>query len=129
MIIACVIAVLIIIGAVFAFSQVPISMNLLENNDISVLHRAGIIRLELSRYRKTVYVNHVPRRKKINLDAQPAVSTVLYASIEDELELVGYKKSLSEHVGKFPYLICVYPYSDENKAKLLEIIENYKQSK
>lgn len=109
---------ILIFSCVISILESRFKLDLLRDKDFSRLKKKRIKRLELFRYRKTVYSNHQPIRKKISLNASEVKSTNIVAVVEDELEIVGY-------VGSFPHVIFVYPYSKENAEKLLSFVNEY----
>ena len=117
--------VLVLAGTIYGMYENKYLVDLLDDTDAGLLklRRLDIEKLELKRYAVTHYLGSgfsVSRknRRQIALESYDHNKTSLLSSIEDELEVSGFK-------GKMSHTIYKCPYSEENKGKLLEFVESY----
>lgn len=123
--IAAAVIVLVLVGTIYGMYENKYLVDLLDDTDagLSKLRRLGIEKLELKRYAMTYYAaigaaGNKYKRRMIPLNSYDQNSSSLLCNVEDELEVCGLKGSMSHTVYK-----C--PYSEENKARLLELIGSF----
>lgn len=119
------VVVLVLVGIIYGMHEQKYLVDLLDDTDAGLLklRRLGIEKLELKRYAVTHYLGSGfsasrKNRRQIPLESYDHNKTSLLSSIEDELEVSGSKGNMSHTIYK-----C--PYSEENKDKLLELVESY----
>ena len=125
MLIVIIILIAMIISVVYGFSQKKYQIDLLGNEDSSKLRKYGVYKLELKRVAKTIYLGSNTRinstrekRREVSLDAPDQNRIGMYNTVEDWLEVLCYK-------GAYPHDVYSCPCSQENKEKLLRIVEEY----
>lgn len=123
--IAVAVIVLVLVGTIYGMYENKYLVDLLDDTDagLSKLRRLGIEKLELKRYAMTYYAaigaaGNKYKRRMIPLNSYDQNSSSLLCNVEDELEVTGSKGSMSHTIYK-----C--PYSEENKARLLELIGSF----
>ena len=119
------VVVLVLVGIIYGMHEQKYLVDLLDDTDAGLLklRRLGIEKLELKRYAVTHYLGSGfsasrKNRRQIPLESYDHNKTSLLSSIEDEFEVSGSK-------GKMSHTIYKCPYSEENKDKLLELVESY----
>ncbi|MBR6215049.1 MAG: hypothetical protein IKQ84_01435 [Spirochaetaceae bacterium] len=123
--IAVAVIVLVLVGTIYGMYENKYLVDLLDDTDAGLLklRRLGIEKLELKRYAMTYYAaigaaGNKYTRRMIPLNSYDQNSSSLLCNVEDELEVSGSKGSMSHTIYK-----C--PYSEENKARLLELIGSF----
>lgn len=123
--IAAAVIVLVLVGTIYGMYERKYLVDLLDDADVGLLklRRLGIEKLELKRYAMTYYAaigaaGNKYKRRMIPLNSYDQNSSSLLCNVEDELEVSGSKGSMSHTIYK-----C--PYSEENKARLLELIGSF----
>ena len=123
--IAVAVFVLVLVGTIYGMYENKYLVDLLDDTDagLSKLRRLGIEKLELKRYARTMFLGggfsaSRNKRRQIPLESYDHNKVSLFGAIEDELEVCGYKANMSHTIYK-----C--PYSEENKARLLELIGSF----
>lgn len=119
------VVVLVLVGIIYGMHEQKYLVDLLDDAETGLLklRRLGIEKLELKRYAVTHYLGSGfsasrKNRRQIPLESYDHNKTSLLSSIEDELEVSGSKGNMSHTIYK-----C--PYSEENRGKLLELVESY----
>ena len=119
------VVVLVLVGIIYGMHEQKYLVDLLDDAETGLLklRRLGIEKLELKRYAVTHYLGSGfsasrKNRRQIPLESYDHNKTSLLSSIEDELEVSGSKGNMSHTIYK-----CLY--SEENKDKLLELVESY----
>lgn len=117
--------VLVLVGTIYGMYENKYLVDLLDDADagLSKLRRLGIEKLELKRYARTMFLGggfsaSRNKRQQIPLESYDHNKVSLFSAVEDELEVSGLKGSMSHTIYK-----C--PYSEENKARLLELIGSF----
>ena len=119
------VVVLVLVGIIYGMHEQKYLVDLLDNADAGLLklRRLGIEKLELKRYVRTMFLGggfsaSRNKRQQIPLESYDHNKVSLFGAVEDELEVSGSKGSMSHTIYK-----C--PYSEENKARLLELIGSF----
>ena len=117
--IAVAVLVLIAAGSVFGIYESRYKVDLLSGDETEKLKKLGIEKLELERYATAHFTgSSKTKRQLIPLNSYNHNKEGLLGNVEDELVVIGYKRS-------FPHTIYKCPYSPENKEKLLAFVESY----
>lgn len=123
--IAAAVIVLVLVGTIYGMYENKYLVDLLDDADAGLLklRRLGIEKLELKRYARTMFLGggfsaSRNKRQQIPLESYDHNKVSLFGAVEDELEVSGFKGSMSHTIYK-----C--PYSEENKKQLLAFVENY----
>ena len=99
--------------------------NLLSNQSLEKLKKLNVSRLELKRYVKNTYLGSnmrispsISKRKEINMESPEQNKVGMLNTLEDELTVYAYIKTL-------PHEVFTCPFSKENKELLQCIVDNY----
>ena len=95
------------------------------DNSFSKFLKLKVTRLELKRFLKNTHLGNNMRarpssskRKEIHINASTKDKLGMFNTIENELSVYAYVKSI-------PHEVFTCPYSDENKEKLQSIVDDY----
>ncbi len=120
-----IIFVLILISIVLNIYEKRFKQNLLSNQSLEKLKKLNVSRLELKRYVKNTYLGSnmrispsISKRKEINMESPEQNKVGMLNTLEDELTVYAYIKTL-------PHEVFTCPFSKENKELLQCIVDKY----
>ena len=120
--------VLVIVGTIISICENRFRQDLLSDQSLEKFRKMNVSRLELKRYLANTYMgstmthqSSVRKRKEIPLESQQKDKMGMFNTVENELTVYAY-------ITNTPHEVFTCPFCEENKNKLLDIVNAYNTS-